>query len=94
MHRTRHRQSAVQWNPPPLAPDAARAFEPGEQVVSATECTGLTPQPLDDTQQARVLSDLYAIHTMKPQGNIGKGNPLNDPEEIEFHRGHTEESPS
>ena len=35
---------------------------------------------------ARALSALYAIHQVKPQGNVGKDNPNNPQEEINFHR--------
>ncbi|MBR5224959.1 MAG: hypothetical protein IKV90_04765 [Clostridia bacterium] len=34
------------------------------------------------------MQDLYATLPLKPQGNVGKGNPRNDKSEIEFHRGH------
>ena len=58
-----------------------------EQAASATECTGLMTQPAMNEAESRELSELYAIHTPKPQGNVGKGNPNNDPDEIAFHRG-------
>lgn len=95
MSKSRHRQhgctppqrSAYQWNPPPLAPDTETAFDPAQDVASATECTGLVQQPVMNERSGADLSGLYAIHEMKPQGNVGKDNPNNDPSEIDFHRG-------
>ena len=55
-------------------------------MQSATECTGLMQQVPENEGEARSLSQLYAIHTLKPQGNVGKDNPNNDPSEIRFHR--------
>ena len=57
-----------------------------ENLSSATECTGLTPQPVMSEGAGESLSSLYAIHEIKPQGNVGKCNPNNDPSEIDFHR--------
>lgn len=85
--KSKHRQSAYQWNPPPLKPNSRAVFDTPQSVVSATECTGLVQQPVMNDIEGQDLSDLYAIHQMKPQGNVGKGNPLNDPGEIAFHRG-------
>lgn len=75
------------WEPPPIAPHVPSPFETPQIVTSATECTGLMAQPAMNEEESEALSDLYAIHALKPQGNVGKGNPNNDPEEIEFHRG-------
>ena len=89
MSRTKHRQQqhpAQPWNPPPLAPDAPSAFDHPQNVASATECTGLEAQPVLSESAAEHYAGLYAIHGQKPQGNIGKGNPNNDPSEIRFHR--------
>ena len=88
MSRTRHRQrrSAVQWNPPPLRGNTPSPFDAEQDVQSATECTGLTPQPVMSESAGESLSSLYAIHEVKPQGNAGKCNPNNDPDEIAFHR--------
>ena len=37
-----------------------------ENVISATECTGLVPaMPLDDPQADRNLASLYAVHPPK-----------------------------
>jgi len=36
--------------------------------------------------EAEHYTDLYKIHAQKPQGNIGKDNPNNDPSEVHFHR--------
>ena len=91
MSRTKHRQNAFQWNPPPLPRDKQTPFDPPQNVVSATECTGLTQQPVMNEAEAQTLSSLCAVHPLKPQGNVGKGNPRNDPSEIEFHR--TNDSP-
>jgi len=87
MSRSRHRQhTAHQWNPPPPRPDAPHVF-PGSQVLaSATECTGLVQKPITSQSESVDMTQLYAIHEQKPQGNIGKGNPNNDPSEIHFHR--------
>ena len=82
--------SAVQWNPPAQrAQDAEAAdesFHKRQTVESATECTGLMMQVPGTEVGAESISDLYAIHEIKPQGNVGKDNPLNNREEIEFHR--------
>ena len=51
-----------------------------------TECTGLMQHIPEHESEAQALSSLYAIHPVKPQGNIGKDNPQNDPDEIHFHR--------
>ena len=84
---TKHRQNVHQWNPPKLRQDSHAVFDSPENIVSATECTGLIQQPLDDLLAAQEMSSLYAIHQQKPQGNVGKGNPRNDLGEIAFHRG-------
>lgn len=87
MSRSRHRQhTAYQWNPPQSAKNAPHVF-PGEQsLASATECTGLVQKPITSQSESADIAQLYAIHEQKPQGNIGKGNPNNDPSEIHFHR--------
>ena len=88
MATSRHRQhGAQQWNPPPIRPGTDTPLSPSPTVVSATECTGLEAQPVLNENAARHYTDLYAIHAQKPQGNIGKDNPNNDPDEIRFHRG-------
>ena len=88
MSRTKHRQrtGAQQWNPPSLRVDTPLPFDAEKDVQSATECTGLTPQPVMSEDAGESLSSLYAIHEVKPQGNVGKCNPNNDPSEISFHR--------
>lgn len=82
--------SVKQWNPPkPRAQDieaSDESFHKREVVQSATECTGLMMQVPGTEVAAESLSDLYAIHEVKPQGNVGKDNPNNDPREIRFHR--------
>lgn len=87
MSKSKHKQHAHQWDPPKLPKDAKLPFDDPQNVVSATECTGLTQQPVINTLEAQDYSNLYAIHPLKPQGNVGKGNPNNDPSEIAFHRG-------
>ena len=84
--KTKHRQTAYGWNPPPLPKDAKLPFDDPQNVVSATECTGLTPQPIMNESECVNYEDLYATLPLKPQGNVGKGNPNNDPSEIRFHR--------
>lgn len=88
MSRSKHRQhgGAKQWNPPPIAPDVKTPFSPTQNVVSATDCTGLEAQPVLSESAAENYAALYDIHVQKPQGNIGKDNPNNDPSEIDFHR--------
>ena len=87
MSRSKHRQHGVQqWNPPRLGMDVKSPFCPEQNVASATDCTGLEAQPILSEAAADSYQHLYAIHAQKPQGNIGKGNPQNDPEEIHFHR--------
>lgn len=84
---TRH-PNPSRWEPPPVAPHVPAPFETPQVVQSATECTGLMAQPAMNEEESESLSQLYAIHPLKPQGNVGKGNPNNDPDEIAFHRGH------
>lgn len=88
MSRSKHRQhgGARQWNPPPIPPKTRAPFSPPQNVVSATDCTGLEAQPVLSDSAAEHVSALYAIHAQKPQGNIGKDNPNNDSSEINFHR--------
>lgn len=88
MSRTKHRQrtGAQQWNPPPLRGNTPSPFNAEKDVQSATECTGLTPRPVMSEEAGESLAALYAIHEIKPQGNVGKCNPNNDPGEISFHR--------
>ena len=86
MSRSKHHQGVYQWNPPPIKKDTQAIFDQPQNVASATECTGLAAQPAKDWPEAQALKDLYDIHAFKPQGNIGKGNPHNDPSEIAFHR--------
>ena len=88
MSRSKHRQQPVaqQWNPPPLVKDLKSPLCPEQNVASATECTGLEACPVINELAAESYTDLYAIHRQKTQGNIGKGNPRNDPSEIRYHR--------
>ena len=88
MSRSRHVQhgGAKQWNPPKLTREADLPLSRTENTVSATECTGLEARPVVDDMAAQSYARLYGIHTQKTQGNIGKGNPRNDPSEIAFHR--------
>ena len=88
MSASKHQQrtGAKQWNPPPIIRDLKSPFCPEQNVASATECTGLEIRPVVDGIAAESYTDLYTIHEQKTQGNIGKGNPRNDPEEIRFHR--------
>jgi len=87
MSKSKHRQhGAKQWNPPRLGMDIKAPFSPEQNVVSATECTGLEIKPAYSDLAAESYTGLYAIHQQKPQGNIGKDNPNNDPGEINFHR--------
>lgn len=87
MSRTKHRQStgAQQWNPPPIRPGQNTLMDEND-VQSATECTGLMQRVPGHEDDAQALSDLYQITQVKPQGNVGKDNPRNNPEEIAFHR--------
>jgi len=88
MSASKHQQrtGAKQWNPPPIIRDLKSPFCPEQNVASATECTGLEIRPVVDGIAAESYTDLYTIHEQKTQGNIGKGNPRNDPDEIAFHR--------
>jgi len=93
MSRSKHRQQSgaqhpqtQQWNPPPIVRDLKSPLCPEQNVASATECTGLEFRPVVDDVARESYTDLYAIHAQKTQGNIGKGNPRNDPDEIDFHR--------
>lgn len=90
MSKSKKRQfpAAWQWNPPAHQELADEAFHTRKSVLSATECTGLMQQVPENDSEAQSLSQLYSIHTVKPQGNVGKDNPRNNPEEISFHRGH------
>ena len=83
---TRRASAAWQWNPPPREETADECFHTRRQVQSATECTGLMQQVPESESEARSLSQLYAIHTVKPQGNVGKDNPNNPEAERSFHR--------
>lgn len=88
MSQNKHapRSLAKAWNPPPIPPEADMPLHPPQPVVSATDCTGLEAQPILSESAAEHVASLCAIHMQKPQGNIGKCNPNNDPEEIDFHR--------
>lgn len=88
MSRSKHRQhgGVKQWNPPPVGKMADLPLSVTANVVSATECTGLERQPVTSDMAAEQYARLYGIHAQKAQGNIGKGNPNNDPSEIGFHR--------
>ena len=88
MSRSKHRQqpNAHQWNPPPMVRDLKSPLRPEQNVASATECTGLEIRPVINEVAAESYTDLYSIHEQKTQGNISKGNPRNDPDEIRFHR--------
>lgn len=92
MSRSKHIQhgGAKQWNPPKIKKGTELPLGRTENVVSATECTGLEAQPAVSDQAAHSYTQLYGIHAQKAQGNIGKCNPRNDPSEIAFHR--TEEN--
>ena len=88
MSRSKHVQRgfAKQWNPPKVKKDMPLPLGRTGNVASATECTGLERQPVVSDQAAESYAQLYGIHAQKTQGNIGKGNPRNDPSEIAFHR--------
>mgnify|MGYP006970898453 CR=1 FL=1 len=36
------------------------------RIASANECTGLTPNAVEDDQQAESYASLYAVHRQKP----------------------------
>ncbi len=77
---------AFGWNPPDRRVEAAdESFHKRQIVQSATECTGLAMQVPGTPAAAESLSDLYAVHEQKPQGDVGKDNPNNPEGEIEFH---------
>lgn len=84
---TNKQRGAWQWNPPKPQEFADETFHRPEDISSANECTGLMPLVPLDAGEAEAMSGLYAIHAAKPQGNVGKDNPNNDPSEIHFHRG-------
>ena len=86
MSRSKHTQRPFVWEAPPITPGPDKPFDRSASVVSATECTGLEARPVHDPQEAEQYAALQNIHQQKPQGNIGKGNPRNDPSEIRFHR--------
>lgn len=88
-HRTQPNTTAPaahQWNPPKQRSTPDDTFAEAKDVQSATECTGLAARPPETRAAAEALSGLYAIHALKPLGNIGKDNPNNPPEERDFHR--------
>ena len=88
MARSKHHQRGTkQWNPSVLSGRDELPISAVASVASATECTGLEAQPAESDNAAASYTQLYGIHTQKPQGNIGKGNPNNDQGEIAFHRG-------
>lgn len=84
MNKSTH--PAWQWNPPKRQTHSSESFDASRSVLSATECTGLVQHPPENEQEAHDLSALFRIHPVKPQGNIGKCNPNNSPDEIRFHR--------
>lgn len=88
MSRSKHVQhgGVRQWDPPKTKKDADMPLGRTGNVASATECTGLEAQPAVSEMAAESYTELYGIHAQKSQGNIGKGNPRNDPSEIAFHR--------
>ena len=88
MSRSKHvqRSCAKAWNPPKVKKDMPLPLSRTGNVASATECTGLEIRPVVNEVAAESYTDLYSIHEQKTQGNIGKGNPRNDPDEIRFHR--------
>lgn len=79
-------KNAWQWNPPKEQRRGEASFHAAKDVQSATECTGLMAHPPQSEDEAHELSAIYSIHEIKPQGNIGKDNPRNDPGERAFHR--------
>lgn len=83
---TQKKSAAWQWDPPKPQEFADESFHRRREVQSATECTGLMQSVPKNEGEAASLSSLYAIHMAKPQGNVGKDNPNNDPSEIAFHR--------
>lgn len=86
MSRSKHGQRPFVWEAPPITPGPDEPFSSSENVVSATECTGLEASPVHNRREAEQYTALYNIHKQKSQGNIGKDNPNNDPSEINFHR--------
>ena len=86
MSKSKHRQGVHQWDPPPIPKGSHTICDQPQNVASATECTGLEIRPVVNEVAAESYTDLYSIHEQKTQGNIGKGNPRNDPDEIRFHR--------
>ena len=66
----------------------APAQAPAPPCLGPADGQGAILQPVPETEsKARSLSALYAIHQVKPQGNVGKDNPNNPQAEIDFHRG-------
>ena len=90
MSVSKHHQGTVRsvkpWRAPPISPESSLPLGETPSVASATECTGLEAAPVTSEHAAESYAQLYGIHAQKPQGNVGKGNPGNDPAEIEFHR--------
>lgn len=86
MSTSKHKQRPFIWEAPPITPGPDHPFKAASGVASATECTGLEVRPVINETAAESYTDLFPIHQQKTQGNIGKGNPRNDPSEIQFHR--------
>ena len=85
-HNQRKVSTVKPWRAPPISPESSLPLGETTSVASATECTGLEAQPILSDNAAESYTQLYGIHAQKPQGNIGKGNPNNDPAERKFHR--------
>ena len=66
MSKSKHRLGVHQWNPPPISKDSHTVCAQPQNVASTTECTGLTQQPVMNDLDAQALSDLYAMHQLKP----------------------------
>ena len=66
------RHSKKKENPEAFDNSLLGYTEPGaEDVVSATECTGLIMAPPEDEAQAKAYADLYPIP--KPENSIPNG---------------------
>lgn len=56
------------WNPPPIPHGVATPLSVPQDVVSATDCTGLEIQPALNEAEAQHYAELYAIHEPKASG--------------------------
>lgn len=64
---SRKRKSGQFWNPPSISHNEHADTQHPADVLSATECTGLLRAVPESESEAKAVSSIYGIHTLRPR---------------------------